>query len=39
VDDGPARRDWNWKPDYDVDRAFSEYLVPGIIKRYQNAGR
>jgi nucleoside-diphosphate-sugar epimerase len=34
LDDGPARRDWGWKPDYDADRAFDEYLVPEITKRY-----
>jgi nucleoside-diphosphate-sugar epimerase len=34
VDDARARRDWGWKPEYDFDRAFDEYLVPGIRKRY-----
>jgi nucleoside-diphosphate-sugar epimerase len=34
LDDGPARRDWGWKPDFDTDRAFDEYLVPEITKRY-----
>jgi nucleoside-diphosphate-sugar epimerase len=34
VDDGPARRDWGWKPDYDIDRAFEEYLVPDIKRLY-----
>jgi threonine 3-dehydrogenase len=33
-DDTRARRDWGWKPDYDEDRAFDEYLVPNIRKRY-----
>jgi len=36
VDDGPARRDWGWAPKYDLDRAFSEYLVPEIKKRYRS---
>ncbi|MCC6955312.1 MAG: GDP-mannose 4,6-dehydratase [Anaerolineales bacterium] len=36
LNDNDARRDWGWKPDYDLDRAFGEYLVPNIIKRYQN---
>ena len=36
VDDAPARRDWGWKPDYDVDRAFDEYLMPTITKYYQD---
>ena len=36
VDDGAARRDWGWQPTYDADRAFSEYLIPIISKRYRN---
>ncbi len=35
MDDSAARRDWGWQPDYDVQRAFEEYLVPNILKRYQ----
>jgi len=35
LDDSAARRDWGWEPDYDVSRAFKEYLVPNIKKRYQ----
>lgn len=34
VDDSAARRDWHWKPEYDEARAFNEYLIPGIRKRY-----
>ncbi len=34
IDDTAARRDWNWTPDYDVRRSFSEYLIPGITQRY-----
>ena len=34
MDDSPACRDWDWKPDYDLDRAFSKYLVPNIEKQY-----
>ena len=34
VDDGRARRDWGWKPSYDWDRAFDEYLVPSVKARY-----
>ncbi len=34
VDDGLAREDWDWSPDYDVDRAFDEYLIPAIAQRY-----
>ena len=36
VDDGPARRDWGWKPDFDLENAFEEYLVPEIKRRYSN---
>jgi nucleoside-diphosphate-sugar epimerase len=35
MDDSAAAQDWSWKPDYDVQRAFKEYLVPNIRKRYQ----
>jgi nucleoside-diphosphate-sugar epimerase len=34
VDDSYAQKDWGWKPSYDFERAFSEYLVPSIAKRY-----
>ncbi len=34
IDDGAARRDWAWSPDYDEARAFAEYLVPTIKARY-----
>ena len=34
IDDTRARHDWGWKPAYDVGRAFDEYLVPTIRKRY-----
>jgi threonine 3-dehydrogenase len=36
LDDGAARRDWGWQPAYDVDRAFGEYLIPVISKRYRD---
>lgn len=35
VDDTPARRDWYWTPDYDLRRAFDEYLIPSISRRYR----
>ena len=35
LNDRAARRDWNWQPAYDIDRAFNDYLVPNIVKRYQ----
>ena len=34
VDDGAARGDWGFAPRYDFARAFSEYLIPTIRKRY-----
>ena len=34
VDDGAARADWGFRPEYDFTRAFSEYLIPTIRKRY-----
>jgi nucleoside-diphosphate-sugar epimerase len=34
VDDAAARRDWNFAPRYDFERAFSEYLIPTIERRY-----
>ena len=34
VDDSAARRDWAFQPRYDFDKAFSEYLIPGIKRRH-----
>jgi len=34
VDDSSARCDWNFSPRYDFARAFSEYLIPTIKRRY-----
>jgi nucleoside-diphosphate-sugar epimerase len=34
VDDSPARRDWGWEPEYDMERSFNEYLIPAIRERY-----
>ena len=34
IDDSAARMDWDWAPAYDVDRAFSDYLIPRIKERY-----
>jgi nucleoside-diphosphate-sugar epimerase len=34
LNDNDARRDWGWKPEYDIDRSFNEYLIPNILKRY-----
>lgn len=34
VDDSAARRDWRFAPQYDFERAFRDYLIPTIQKRY-----
>jgi nucleoside-diphosphate-sugar epimerase len=34
VDDSAARKDWGFAPRYDFTRAFTEYLIPTIRKRY-----
>lgn len=35
LNDKAARQDWGWQPEYGVDRAFGEYLVPYIKERYR----
>ena len=35
MNDHLAQRDWGWQPAYDIDRAFDEYLIPNIRRRYQ----
>lgn len=39
LNDGAARQDWGWQPDFDVDRAFNDYLIPTIVKRYQGSAQ
>ena len=34
VDDTAARRDWGLAPKHGLDRAFTEYLIPSIRRRY-----
>jgi len=34
VDDSRARKDWGWRPDYDVNKFFDDYFLPEIHKRY-----
>ena len=34
VDDARARRDWSFRPAYDLERTFDEYLVPNVRRRY-----
>jgi threonine 3-dehydrogenase len=38
VDDSAARRDWGFAPKYDFERAFREYLIPQIQRRYGRTG-
>jgi nucleoside-diphosphate-sugar epimerase len=35
LDDSAARRNWDWQPDFDINRSFSEYLVPNIRSMYK----
>lgn len=34
LDDSAAREEWDWRPYYDADRAFGDYLIPIIKQRY-----
>ncbi len=36
VDDSAARSDWGFRPEYDADRAFREYLIPTIGNSYRS---
>jgi threonine 3-dehydrogenase len=35
LNDSDARRDWDWRPNYDSIRCFHDYLIPNIARRYQ----
>lgn len=35
VDDSRARKDWGWKPEFDFEKAFEEYLVPAVREFYR----
>ncbi len=37
LDDTAAHQDWKWQPEFDVERAFEEYLIPSIKRRYQGS--
>jgi nucleoside-diphosphate-sugar epimerase len=37
VDDARARRDWGFRPGYDLDRAFESYLLPNVKRHYGRA--
>lgn len=34
LDDSQARHDWGWHPQYDVESAFTDYLLPNIEAHY-----
>jgi len=34
MDDSTARRDWGWQPEYGVEAAFNDYLIPTIRAIY-----
>jgi len=34
VDDSRAVSDWSWKAKYNFKKAFEEYLIPAISKKY-----
>lgn len=34
VNGSRAEKDWGWKAKYDFEKAFEEYLIPSIIKKY-----
>ena len=36
VDDSAARADWRFAPSYDLGRAFSDYLIPTVRRRYSS---
>ena len=35
LDDSAARTDWGWRPEFDMERAFKDYLIPNITRRYE----
>ena len=37
VDDGRARREWGFRPAYNLARTFDDYLLPNIRRRYAGA--
>jgi nucleoside-diphosphate-sugar epimerase len=39
LDDSSARADWGFNPAYDFERAFSEYLIPTIRRRYATSDK
>lgn len=39
VDDSLARQEWEWSPEYDANRAFDDYLIPGVRSHYPQGER
>ncbi len=37
VNDDQARQDWGWSAIHDLDKAFSDYLIPEIRSRYEHS--
>jgi nucleoside-diphosphate-sugar epimerase len=37
VEDRAARRDWGWLPEYGEEKAFTEYLIPAVTRRYSQS--
>ena len=35
VDDTAGRKEWGWQPQYDLKRAFEDYLIPTISEQYR----
>jgi nucleoside-diphosphate-sugar epimerase len=35
LNDKQAHQDWGWQPEYNVERAFDDYLMPNIRKMYR----
>ncbi|HLE48826.1 MAG TPA: NAD-dependent epimerase/dehydratase family protein [Patescibacteria group bacterium] len=34
MNDSSARKDWGWKPRFNFEKSFKEYLIPAIMKKY-----
>ena len=32
IDDSLAKKDWDWQPNHNLDKAFSDYLIPNLWK-------
>lgn len=37
IDHQTAQEDWGWSPQYGCEKAFEDYLIPSITKRYRGA--